>query len=222
MLDAPLRRLAGPQVERAGAFLARSGVSPQALTLMGLVVGLSAIPALAAGAYHLALALIFANRLADLLDGAVARHGGASDFGGFLDIVCDFVFYSGIVFGFALAGEANRLPAAWLLFSFMGTAASFLAFAAVAAKHGLSSERHGRKSLYFLGGLTEGTETTVFFVVSCLAPDWFPALAYGFGALCSITALTRAWTARGLLRGRDSPARRTGNRVGDHVVDGDD
>ena len=49
----------------------------------------------------------------------------------------------------------------------------------------------GAKSLYYLGGLTEGTETIIFFVLFCLLPDWFPTLAYVFAAGCVITTTSR-------------------------------
>ena len=95
-----------------------------------------------------------------------------TDLGGFLDIVLDFIVYAGLVFAFAVADpERNALAAAFLLFAFMGTGSSFLAFAIMAAKRGISSELRGRKSLYYLGGLTEGTETILFLVLACLLPS---------------------------------------------------
>ena len=59
----------------------------------------------------------------------------------------------------------------------MGTGSSFLAFAIMAAKRGLSTDLRGRKSLYYLGGLTEGTETILFLALACLLPAWFALLA---------------------------------------------
>ena len=144
----------------------------------------------------MALAAILVNRLADGLDGAVARHTALTDFGGYLDIVCDFIVYAAVAFGFALARPENALPAAFLILSFVGTGTSFLAFAILAAKRGLVSEVRGRKSLYYLGGLTEGTETIAVFAAFCLFPRAFAALAYVFGALCWLTTASRVLTAR--------------------------
>lgn len=192
MLDPWCRRLIDPPLNAAGAVLARAGLGANTVTLAGLLIGLGAVPALAWGQYGLALALIAANRLADGLDGAVARARGASDRGGYLDIVADFAFYGLIPFGFALADpERNALPAAFVLASFMGTASSFLAFAALAAKRGLTTTRRGHKSFYHLGGLAEGAETILFLVAACLFPQWFPWLAWAFGALCWLTTLGR-------------------------------
>lgn len=195
MLDAAMRRIIDPPLDAAGRRVAALGLGANAVTLGGFAVGLLAVPLLAFESYGAALGAILANRLADGLDGAVARHRGPSDLGGYLDIVCDFLFYSAVVFGFALARPENALPAAFLIFSFVGTGASFLAFAAIAAKRGLTSAKRGRKSLYYLGGLTEGTETIAAFVALCLFPDAVAAIAYGFGLLCWITTAARILTA---------------------------
>jgi phosphatidylglycerophosphate synthase len=196
MLDETMRRIIDPPLDRIGRRLAAAGVSANAVTLTGFAVGLLAIPLLAAEWYGLALAAILINRLADGLDGAVARHTTLTDFGGYLDIVCDFIVYAGVAFGFALARPEDAVPAAFLILSFVGTGTTFLAFAIMAAKRGLSSEARGRKSLFYLGGLTEGTETIVVFAAFCLFPSAFVPLAYVFGALCWLTAAARVVTAR--------------------------
>ncbi len=118
---------------------------------------------------------------------------GITDCGGFLDITLDFIFYAAVVLGFALAAPANALPAAILLFAFMGTGSSFLAFAIMAGKRGIDNPVYHHKSLYYLGGLTEGSETIALFVLMCLWPAAFAPLAYGFALLCAITTLTRLW-----------------------------
>ena len=196
MLDVHMRRIIDPPLDRIGRRLAAAGISANAVTVAGFTVGLLAIPCLAAQWYGPALAAILLNRLADGLDGAVARHTTLTDFGGYLDIVCDFIVYAGVAFGLALARPENAVPAAFLILSFVGTGTSFLAFAILAAKRGLTSEARGRKSLYYLGGLTEGTETIAVFAAFCLFPSLFPTLAYIFGALCWLTTAARVASAR--------------------------
>ncbi len=199
MLDAVARHLIDPPLNAIGARLAARGVSANQVTLFGFVLGVAALPALATGQFGTALGLIAANRIADGLDGAVARQSETTDLGGYLDIVGDFIFYSTVPFGFALAmPETNAVPAAFLIFSFVGTGSSFLTYAIVAAKRGLSTELRGAKSFYYLGGLTEGTETIAVFVAMCLFPSAFWWLAWIFGGLCWITTATRiasAWIA---------------------------
>lgn len=181
-----------------GRALARRGVTADQVTLAGFALGLGAFGALAAGALGLALALILANRLADGLDGAIARETGTTDRGAFLDIALDFAFYALVPLGFALADPAmNALPAAVLIASFIGTGSSFLAFASLAAKRGLAAGDYPAKGIYYLGGLTEGAETIALFAAMCLWPAAFPALAFVFAALCLLTTLSRwyqGWT----------------------------
>ncbi len=201
MLDARLRRLIDPPLEQLSRPLTHLGLSANATTWIGFALGLGAMAAIAREAYALGLALLLLNRLFDGLDGAIARARGLSDLGGFLDIVLDFIIYSGVPFAFALADPAaNSLPAAFLIFSFVGTGTSFLAFAIMAAKRGLSTELRGRKSLYYLGGLTEGTETILAFVLACLFPRFFPPIAWLFGSLCWLTTATRITAAWQTLR----------------------
>jgi phosphatidylglycerophosphate synthase len=201
MLDARLRRLIDPPLERLARPLAARGLSANATTLIGFALGLAAMAAIALGSYLPGLALLLLNRLCDGLDGAIARRRGLSDLGGFLDILLDFIVYAGIPVAFALADPAaNALPAAFLILSFVGTGTAFLAFAAMAAKRGLSTDLRGKKSLYYLGGLTEGTETILVFVLACLLPGWFPAIAWIFGTLCWLTTATRTAAAWQILR----------------------
>ena len=137
---------------------------------------------------------ILASRLCDALDGAIARETRVTDAGGFLDIALDFIFYAAIPLGFAVADPGrNALAAATLLAAFVGTMASFLAFAVLAAKRGLNNLAYPDKSFYFLGGLTEATETLGFFIAMCVWPQHFAWLAYSFSAMCLLTTGTRIW-----------------------------
>jgi phosphatidylglycerophosphate synthase len=195
VLDSRIRRLIDPFLDRAGAILARLGLSANAVTVGGFLLGVAAWAALALEAYGTALGLIVANRVADGLDGALARRLGPTELGGYLDIVLDFLFYAGVPFFFAVGRPDMALPACFLTFSFVGTGSSFLAFAALAAKRGLTTEARGRKAIYYLGGLTEGTETILLFLLICWLPDRFEILAWGFGALCWLTTASRVSAA---------------------------
>jgi phosphatidylglycerophosphate synthase len=201
VLDARLRRWIDPPLDRLSVALAGGWLTADRVTVIGFLIGLAGVAAIARGAFGTGLVLILVNRFLDGLDGALARRQGVTDLGGFLDIVADFVFYAAVPFGFALADPAaNALPAAFLAFSFMGTGSSFLAYAAMASRRGLSTELRGRKSLYYIGGLTEGTETIAVFVLACLWPAWFPLIAWVFGALCWLTTATRVAIAWQTLR----------------------
>lgn len=195
MLDRHLHPRIKPALHQVAAVLDKPGITPDGLTLAGFVTGVLALPFLAFGWYLAALVAIVLNRLLDGLDGALARRRGLSDAGGFLDIALDFLFYALVPFGFALAApEENALAAAWLLFAFIGTGSSFLAFAALAAKHDIDNPGYAHKSFYYIGGLTEGTETMALFVLCCLFPAHFTLFAWVFGALCWLTTATRIWS----------------------------
>lgn len=197
MLDARMRIVIDPPLTRAGLWLAGLGVSANAVTLAGLAAGLLMAAMLAAGFAALALVPLAFSRLADGLDGAVARATGATDFGGYLDIICDFVFYGAVPLAFVLRDpSANGLAGAVLLASFYVNGASFLGYAILAEKRGLETREQGEKSLYFSAGLLEGTETILFFALLCLVPGSFAPLAFVFAALCGATALSRILLAR--------------------------
>lgn len=195
MLDKAVQQALRPLMARAARGLVRLGVGADEVTFAGFALGMAAAVAIAFQHYLPGLALLLLSRLMDGLDGAVARATQPTDRGGFLDITLDFLFYASIPLAFAIADPANNaLPAAVLLASFIGTGSSFLAFAAVAEKRQLHSVAFPDKSFYFLGGLTEATETIVAFAAMCLWPAWFPQIAYGFAALCGITiALRIGW-----------------------------
>ena len=193
MFDRALLPLQHRVFTRSAAWLAGRGLSADAVTICGFLIGLGAVPCLADGRFGLALACILFNRLADGLDGAIARQGAPTDRGAFLDIALDFFFYATVPFGFALADPtANALPAAGLILAFVGTGSSFLAYAAVAARRGLPTD-YPRKGLHYVGGLTEGTETIAAFVLFCLWPAAFPGLATIFAVLCFLTTGVRWW-----------------------------
>jgi phosphatidylglycerophosphate synthase len=192
MLDAKLRPLIDPPLNAVGKMLAGLGVTANGLTFAGLALGLGGAAAIALGHVGWGLALIIANRLADGLDGAVARVRGPSDLGGYFDIVADFAFYVSIPLGFGILSPANALPAAVLVASFVLTGVSFLAFAVIAAKRGAETAAHGRKSFFYSTGLAEGTETIAVFIAMCLFPAWFGWLAYGYAALCVLTVFQRS------------------------------
>lgn len=194
-LQKPLRRLALYAWEKK--------IGADWISLTGFAFGILAALCIYLGYFLAAIVLIGLNRLADGVDGEVARLGQPSDAGAFLDIVLDFLFYAGIVTAFALAEPGqNGLFAAILLFSFIGTATSFLAFAIMAKGQGLRSTIYPQKGFYYLEGLTEATETVMFFILCCLFPSLFPLLATIFAVLCLITTAFRIYWGYQTLRNR--------------------
>ena len=192
MLDGVLKKQIEPVLDVIGAALAARGVTANAVTYAGLGIGLGAAAAIAVGAYGTGLVLLLVSRLADGLDGAVARATHKTDFGGYIDIVLDFLFYGAIPAAFVVADPtANGIAGAALLLSFYFNGATFLAYSTLAERHGLETTQRGEKSIYFTTGLAEATETLAVFVLFCLFPAWFPALGFVFAAVCFYTAVSR-------------------------------
>lgn len=192
MFDRYAIKILKEPLSRCASLLHAKGVGADQVTIVSFFIGLGVVPALYFQCYGCALFCIVVNRLGDGIDGALARMTQVSDGGGFLDIVLDFIFYAVVVLGFALADpEQNALAAVLLLFSFVGTGSSFLAFAVMAERRGLENIIYAHKGIYYLEGLTEATETILCFVLFCLFPLYFPVIATVFAVLCLVTTVTR-------------------------------
>ncbi len=196
MLDRQMLALTKPFIDQAAGAIYARGITANQVSFAGFGFGMLSALLIAAGFVEIAVIPLIINRICDGLDGAVARREGhtdrGSDRGAFLDITLDFLFYAGIPLAFAFCDPPrNALAAAVLLASFIGTGVSFLAFAIIAEKRGEKSTAYPSKAFYYLGGLTEGTETIACFVLMCLFPDWFVALALIYAAMCTVTTLTR-------------------------------
>ena len=200
MFDARLRPLIDPVLDRMGAALVRVGIGANPVSLAGAASGALAGVAIGLGQPLAGLVLVLASRLLDGLDGAIARVKGPTDFGGYLDIVCDYVFYLAVPLGFGLAAPGNLPFALLLVATFTLTAVSFLAYAALAAKRGLETRAHGLKSFFYSTGLAEGAETLLAFVLMCLWPAGFPIIASVFAALCILTVIQRSAIAARVFR----------------------
>lgn len=201
MLDSVSIKIIRRPLNKSAKLADRIGITANQTTLFGFAIGCLALPALVFQHYWLALLFIILNRICDGLDGALARVQGITDSGGFLDISLDFLFYSLIPFGFVLANpEQNAIAGAFLIFSFVGTGSSFLAFAAMAGKQGIKNPVYQHKSLYYMSGLTEGTETIGAFIAFCIFPQHFATIAYVFGAACWFTTFTRIYSGFHTLR----------------------
>ncbi len=196
MLDTRIQAVLRPSFNAIAQGVVKLGFTANAVSVLGFAIGMAAAFAIGTQHYWWGATLIALSRLCDGLDGAIARATQPTDFGGFLDISLDFLFYAAIPLAFAYANpDANALSAATLLLAFMGTGSSFLAFAVIAEKHKMHSAAYPDKSFYFLGGLTEATETITLFIVMCMWPNYFSWLAYGFAVLCGITIVLRIYWA---------------------------
>lgn len=190
MLDARARRFLAPVLDLGGRWLHGVGVRADHVTIVGVTVGAAACVAAALGAWVPALGLWLSNRLIDGLDGPVARREPATPWGGFVDIVADFAVYGGFVVGVAVALPEARLACSALLGTYYLNGAALLAFDAAAERHRVTRGADGR-SLRFLGGLAEGTETIAVHSLFCLFPGLAAPIAWTFAAIVAVTAVWR-------------------------------
>ena len=192
MLDRYSLKILQPLLGSIAHYLRRKGIRADPITIGAFVAGLLGAVLIARHHYLMGGLFILLNRLGDGVDGTLARLSGSTDRGAFLDICLDFIFYSAVVLGFALAEPArNSLAACFLIFSFVGTGSSFLAYAIMAERRSLTDQRLPEKGFYYLGGLAEGTETIIFFILICLFPSLFPVLAWVFGSICLLGTAAR-------------------------------
>jgi phosphatidylglycerophosphate synthase len=197
MFDRHFRTIIDPPLNRIGQTIAARGYTADAVTLIGLALGLLAAAFIAFGATWVALIPLLASRVADGLDGAVARATQKTDFGGYLDISADFLFYGAIPMAFVWADPvANGAAGAFLLTAFYFNGSTFLGYAILAEKKKMQTTAQGVKSLYYSSGILEGAETIGFFVLICLFSSSFVWASWCFGTLCFATGALRLYAAR--------------------------
>ncbi|MBL69945.1 MAG: hypothetical protein CML95_00110 [Rhodobiaceae bacterium] len=190
MLDTTMRRLVDPPLNAAAAAISTK-ISANQITIGGFLLGLVSCYAVAQGMFAAALIFLLLNRLSDGLDGAVARQTAPSAMGAFLDIVSDFVLWALLPLAFLFYDMKNAFAVAVLLSSFAMSMTVFLAFAIQAEKLGLTSQAHGKKGMYYLAGLAEGTETIGFFAFTMLSPANFAPAALLFAAFVYLSVVGR-------------------------------
>ncbi len=178
-------------------------ISPLAITLLALVLGLASAFAAGFSAWMFAVSLWLANRLLDGLDGTLARvQQRQSDFGGYLDIVLDFAVYSAIPIGIAIALDtrASWLVTSVLLATWFVNAASWMYLAAVLERRGAGAASRGELTTVTMPrGLVAGTETVVFFTLFLAFSPHYVQLAWVMAAGVTIGIGQRiVWAARNL------------------------
>ena len=196
MLDAILGRALEMPLAKAGDAIARRGIDATTVTLLGGAAGALAAAAIALGWYGFGLLCFVVNRLADGLDGPVARAGAMTDFGSFLDILIDSVVYAALAAAFALANPQHLAVALLVMISLAGSGTAMLAFAAVASKRDLRKDDVAARHLLRIGSLVEGTETIAFFTIVCLWPQMFNLVGAVYAVMCWITVGQRVIAAR--------------------------
>jgi phosphatidylglycerophosphate synthase len=188
MLDAPVRRILATPLDSAAGSLQRLGLGANLVTVLGFVLGLVAAWFVASESYGIALLLLVLSRLADGLDGALARRRGETRLGGFLDTTLGAFALLVIAFAFATARQQNGLAAAFLVLGLALTLITDLAARAFARR-----APHPADEQPFV--LCEKSETFIIYVLMMLIPWAFALFAYAYGVLCFFSGGMRFATA---------------------------
>lgn len=166
----------------ASNWLRHRHISPNMITLTGLLFAILGLNFLAMEYYFLGLMCLLANRLADILDGITARHGQLTAFGAFLDIFADYTSTAMFIWGFILAVPAqNAVAGAFLLVTVTVSAAALLGFTAVSGQNYRRLNRSGFRICAW--GTIQNFDTFIALFVMCLLPRIFMPIAIFFGLL---------------------------------------
>jgi CDP-diacylglycerol--glycerol-3-phosphate 3-phosphatidyltransferase len=183
MFDGKLRAPVDKAVRPIGALLRRTGLSPDHLTILGVIVAIGAGFAIGTGRLLLGFGLVILAALPDLLDGALAKASNqVSQRGAFfdsvIDRVTDAILFSGVAYYYA-AGKHPRL--------------SMIAFGIMAISAVISYERAKAESLGLeaKGGIMERAERIILLELGLLIKPLLLPILWVMLALCAVTAVQR-------------------------------
>ena len=201
MVDSAVRRAKETLLEPVATTL--RGIDPIVMTVVATGLGVAAGVAGWQQAYLPGLALFLLSKLADGLDGTLARMRNAqSDLGGYLDILSDTLIWGAVPLGLALGQPSTELLASLvlLLFGIYLNTASWMYLAAVMEKRQRGAQiGPGATTVNMPVGLMEGTETILVYCVFFLFPGALAPLFLGMAGLAVTTVLLRLfWAIRHL------------------------
>lgn len=175
-----------------------SRVSPIHISILALVVGLLATCAALKQQYTWAFALWILNRTLDGLDGLIARlHDGQSDFGGYVDILTDYIVYASLPIALTVGSPSSEryLALALMLASFYVNTASWMYLAAILEKRSAHNP-DTQTTIVMPAGIIGGFETIIAYGIFLLFPTHITTLFSIFAILVFITIIQRLIWAR--------------------------
>ena len=194
MIDKLIQPYTQPFLKVLSRFLIKF-ITPNQVSLVGFSFGILMCILIFLNCYFYAFLAFVFNRFLDGLDGTMARLKSPTLFGGYIDIVFDFLIYAAFILSFGLNNSANLLTSCVLLFLYIGTGSTFLAYAAILKNYNPPLKEDNleeiNKSFYYASGLIEGLETSIFMTLCLLLPQYYNFLAIIFSMLCTITIIGR-------------------------------
>jgi CDP-diacylglycerol--glycerol-3-phosphate 3-phosphatidyltransferase len=177
MFDGRFRTNIEQATKPVGASLQKTGITPDHLTVLGILMAAAAAVTIGAGFLRAGLLLVALAGIPDMLDGAVAKASGtASTRGAFFDSVSDRLS-DALLFG----------GVAWYLQTNNGGRIALLPYAVFACAALVSYQRAKAESLGFdaRGGFMERAERFIFLGIGLLFSElligilWFMLVATG-------------------------------------------
>lgn len=183
MFDGKFRAPVDKAVKPLGDGLRRTGLTPDHLTFVGLLVSVGSAVAIGAGYLRLGLLLVVLAALPDLLDGALAKASNTSSqrgafFDSTIDRFSDALLFGGVAWHFASTESPHM---AMLPFALLGVSASISYMRAKAESLGLDAK----------GGLMERAERIIALCLGLLFPPLLIPILWLMLALTSVTAVQR-------------------------------
>jgi CDP-diacylglycerol--glycerol-3-phosphate 3-phosphatidyltransferase len=183
MFDGKFRTPVDRAVKPIGNGLRRTGLTPDHLTVVGLLVGVGAAIAIGSGRLKLGLVLVILAALPDLLDGALAKASGAASqrgafFDSTVDRITDFLLLGGIAWYFASEHSPHM---------------ALLPYSVAAVSSVISYQRAKAESLGLdaKGGLMERAERIVLICLGLLIEPLLVPILWLMLVLTSVTAAQR-------------------------------
>lgn len=193
MLDTHARKYVNPIIELGAKFLLKLKLTPNNVTILALLLGVSTSIFLYFDMHIIAVTLLWVSGYLDAVDGAMARRSNSSSsFGTLLDIVSDRIVEVSIVLVLGLKFVDVRYNLIVLTVCILMSMTIFLTVGAL-------SEKKGVKSFYYQAGVAERSEGFIFFSLMILIPSYLGIITNIFSILIIITAIQRFLEAKRLL-----------------------
>lgn len=203
MLDTALGRTAAVKdlQSRLANVLGATGLSPDAVTVLGCSIGIAAGLAFGLKRTGTSILLLAISAGLDALDGTLARQTrGPSRLGGVLDLTADRVVEVAVMIGIAWSRPGIFFPAFFLVATWYINITVFLAVGA-ALRH-----EDAQKLIEYPPGILERSEALIFFTAIATFAFIAPLLCYLFSALEIATAIQRLSFGIRMLRAKSSGA----------------
>ena len=197
MIDQYLIKILKPLLNYLASFFYSMGINANYISFAGLALSFMSFLLILNEFFIVALFVFLLGRILDGVDGNLANKTSITEFGGFIDIVCDFISYSIIPLAFILNDNSNAIFGSILLTTFFGTSSTFFGIAIFENKKTIN--KNSGKSFFYIGGFMGGAVTILFLSLMFLFPDKFNLIALIFSILCILSTIERIYYAFSIL-----------------------